>query len=208
MDSTRIEPFQLPFDEVEDLAEKQVEALLNQIVSDLKRIEHTLSGDDSPLINCWDEICVQQQSERFFSWEAYEMTIEGVIAGCFDALAPEQQRYVSFAAVNQAGDVDVPEYAGIYVDEVTQYLYREVLQLATNDTNPRIEAYLGTYSDFADKTTHNPDEYLLLRIDPAKRDDFLAALSLYGFVRHIEIDDEAVPLLTELLDNLDLPDNE
>ncbi|RIV25469.1 hypothetical protein DYU11_09230 [Fibrisoma montanum] len=203
-DYSLIQPFNLSYGEVAALANQHVDALVNQVKADLEGIKYTLSGDDSPLENCWDEICAQEQSQRFLIWEPYEMTIKGVIEGCFDALSHQDQLYINFAALQVATYIDDPSYECLYVAEIKQFLSRKVLQLALNDTNPRVDAYLDpSYEDDNEDNPYNPDEYVLLRIDSNKRADFLAALDLFSFVQHLEIDEQALPLLADLLDNLD-----
>ncbi|GAB4017506.1 hypothetical protein [Spirosoma koreense] len=186
-------------------ADSCVETLLNQIKSDLESINQHIDGDDEgPLENCWDEICAQRQGEEFYSWEFYEMTIEGVIEGCFESLSHQEQLFVNFAAVQASNTIDELDYESINMDEISTFLMHKILQIALNDTNPRVQAYLDPYSEDHESNQHNLDEYVLLRIDPARRSDFLAALSLFGFVENIEIDAQAEPYFTDLLDNLDV----
>jgi hypothetical protein len=48
---------------------------------------YKLSGDDLPLANTWEEICVQKQQERdFFREEAYEASLSGFLEGEVDNL--------------------------------------------------------------------------------------------------------------------------
>ena len=47
----------------------------------LKGLKATLSGDDSGLVNVWNEICVQLQDEYSFFWDAYEETVRSFVAG-------------------------------------------------------------------------------------------------------------------------------
>ncbi|WP_138994898.1 hypothetical protein [Larkinella sp. C7] len=207
MDSTILEPFNSTYDDVDRQADAHVESLLNLIRTDLQDIKITLSGEDSPLENCWDEVCAHWQGEEFLIWEPYRMTIEGVIEGCFDDLPHKTQLYINFAAL-VASDYRTEEhdYEAIYEERILTFLYDKVMELALKDTNPRIEAYLDPYTP-EEESQYNADEYLLLRIDPARRDDFLAALDLFGFVKNIAIDDEGIPYLFDLLDHVDIPEN-
>jgi len=39
------------------------------------------SGDDTPLKNIWDEVCVQVQGEESAMWDTYSETIQSLILG-------------------------------------------------------------------------------------------------------------------------------
>lgn len=211
MNSDIEHPFNLPYSEVRKRADLTLQSVLNQIQTGLEKItQHITDQTDSSLINCWEEICVQRQSEEFYGWSVYETTIELVVEGCFDSLNQEEKRFVNFAVLNELDDIEEPDYECVYEEAILEFLGKKILEIALNYTNPRIEAYLDPgYHEFDEpENRYDPDEYVLLRIDPAKRDDFLAALTLFGFVEHIEIDEQSVPFLADLLDNVDVVDNQ
>ena len=41
-------------------------------ITKLEEIKDTLSGDDSPLENAWEEICCQVQGEESIFWDTYQ----------------------------------------------------------------------------------------------------------------------------------------
>ena len=45
----------------------------------MQRVTATLSGDDSGLINAWDEICVQIQGDKSSLWYLYIETLENFV---------------------------------------------------------------------------------------------------------------------------------
>ncbi|EMS31165.1 hypothetical protein C943_02312 [Mariniradius saccharolyticus AK6] len=57
-------------------AEKIKNEIVRKCIRDLQRCKVTLSGQDSGLINVWEEICVQIQGEYSFYWDSYEETVE------------------------------------------------------------------------------------------------------------------------------------
>ncbi len=54
--------------------------IIDQVVSDLRRMEATLSGDDSALMSVWDEIKEQVQNEESFYWDTYVETMRDFIS--------------------------------------------------------------------------------------------------------------------------------
>jgi hypothetical protein len=50
-----------------------------QVIRNLQELndkDSLLSGDNSGLVNIWDEVCVQLQFEESYFWDAYEEMIE------------------------------------------------------------------------------------------------------------------------------------
>jgi len=54
---------------IRDYAKAAGEKVCEQVITELEKITTTLSGDDSPLENPWEEICVQVQGEESFFWD-------------------------------------------------------------------------------------------------------------------------------------------
>jgi hypothetical protein len=72
---------------LEHVAEQACQEISRQVIKDLRRMKEGLqSGDDSPLRNIWDEVCVQMQTEQSVMWEAYEETILPMIGLELDRL--------------------------------------------------------------------------------------------------------------------------
>jgi hypothetical protein len=61
-------------------AERACTDISKKVIKDLRKMtEGIQSGDDSPLKNIWDEVCVQMQGEQSLMWEAYEDIINRLI---------------------------------------------------------------------------------------------------------------------------------
>jgi len=119
-----------------------------------------LSGDDSPLENTWDEICVQRQSEDSFCWDVYEQTIRATIRYDIESLPGHEPQAIwlqtdqgidwTFDFDNedeeQAPIVDFDnedkKQAPIDYDEIEDYLLQYILQSAESWSNARIREYL------------------------------------------------------------------
>ncbi|MBS3948993.1 MAG: hypothetical protein KGZ57_11990 [Dethiobacter sp.] len=48
---------------ISDIAESACEIIAKKVIRKLQQLKDMLSGDDTPLKNVWDEICVQVQGE-------------------------------------------------------------------------------------------------------------------------------------------------
>jgi len=104
------------------------------------------SGDDSPLKNVWDEICVQVQGEESIMFDAYLDTIRSFIQDEVKKL-DIQTKQVIWLQTNEGIDweednsnQDSPIYCE---DDIAEYiLQRFVLPEAANWNNKRIEKYL------------------------------------------------------------------
>ena len=65
---------------IADISEYQCNRILRKTIKRLQKMtKEMLSGDDSPLKNIWDEICVQVQSDYSWMWYSYEDTITAII---------------------------------------------------------------------------------------------------------------------------------
>jgi len=65
---------------------KKAKAIIDRVVSDLRRMEATLSGDETPLASVWDEIKEQVQNEESFYWDTYvEIMKEFLASAIMDA---------------------------------------------------------------------------------------------------------------------------
>ena len=129
---------------VDTRAKEITEKLFPKIIRDLLAIKIVLSGDDSPLKNTWDEICVQMQDEKFILWEPYQNTIEGVIQSRINEL-PHYDLCAIWLQTNQGLDY----YLEYEEDEITydqqdiiDYLCHVLLSKAGDWSNPRIREYI------------------------------------------------------------------
>src|SRR5262249_43250020 len=108
---------------------------------------HRLSGDDSCLRTIWDEICVQVQGERSIFWDAYEHTVEGLVAGYVDQL-PSFELDAAWLQTDagDAWDCQDEERRDAYPvsrADVVAYVVREyVWDEAGRWSNPQVKQYL------------------------------------------------------------------
>lgn len=75
--------------------------ILDDAVRAIRAIPAKLSGDDSPLVDPWEEIKDQVQHEMSFFWQAYLDTMKGIIEGTLDSLSKVDRAVV-------AGELNVP----------------------------------------------------------------------------------------------------
>ena len=70
------------------VAKVACERICQRLIRAYRRMQPHLCGDDSPLANLWEDICVQeQQQERSNFWEgAYEASLLGFLEGEVDEL--------------------------------------------------------------------------------------------------------------------------
>ena len=130
-----------------DLAEALKKRIVGACIRDLQGMrEHLLSGEDSGLANVWDEICVQEQKERSFDWEAYEETMSTFIECRVSELQPYELDAL-WLLTPQGDDWDCEpddtrESYPVVQQDVEDYLAAEMLTAANNWSNARISKYL------------------------------------------------------------------
>lgn len=73
-------------------------AVANKVISELKKMkgDGLLSGDDSPLKNTWEEICVQVQGDESVYWDVYEFTVRTMIAQHVKDMAEHERLAIWF----------------------------------------------------------------------------------------------------------------
>lgn len=98
-----------------------------------------LSGDDSPLKNCWDEICVQVQDEHSFDWWAYEHTINSIIDSHLQKEPKVHQLLLSYMSPKNDDDDTVSFCNADAIDSI----YQKVISTAMNYRNKDIDKYLN-----------------------------------------------------------------
>ena len=78
---------------VEKLAAEIGKRITRKTIRNLQEMGegNILSGEDSGLENVWDEICVQVQYERSFSWEGYDETVRVCVAHYVSELKYHEQ---------------------------------------------------------------------------------------------------------------------
>ncbi|WP_080879233.1 hypothetical protein [Nitrospira sp. ND1] len=134
---------------IADLARSECETLSRKVIRSLTKMTDGMqSGDDTPLKNIWDEICVQVQGQESVMWDAYLDTIESLILGELVGLDSATKQAIwlqtddgtDWSVENEDQDgQDVP----IVCEDIAKYILDGfVLLAATNWTNKRIEKYL------------------------------------------------------------------
>jgi hypothetical protein len=125
------------------------EKILRKTIAELQKItETTLSGDDSILVNAWEEICVQIQFEESVFWDVYDQTARGIVAGHVEELN-EDDKIELWSKTDEGwdwfydhGEETNPE-PPICEDEIIDYIVREYLYKKAGDwSNKRIRAFL------------------------------------------------------------------
>jgi len=125
------------------------ERISKKTISRLQKVRDTLSGDDSGLINAWDEICVQLQDEKSGDWDSYDETMRSFVEEYIEELQPHEESALWFQTEGgyewlcnneEYKEKDIP----IYVEDVVQYIVQEyIYDKARTWGNKRIRKYLG-----------------------------------------------------------------
>jgi hypothetical protein len=132
-----------------DLARRACDKLSRSVVRTLTMMTDGMqSGDDTPLKNMWDEICVQVQGEQSGMWDDYEDTISSLILSKVAGLDSATQQAI-WLQTDEGTDwsVDNEDQDGqeipIVCEDIAKYILDGfVLSVAANWTNRRIERYL------------------------------------------------------------------
>jgi len=133
---------------VKTVAEKAIQRITRKTISDLQRMEETLSGDTSGLKTTWDEICVQVQQEHSYAWDTYDVTVRVIVDGYVCDL-PEHEREAIWLQTEPGCDWDCedPETRvpyPVFDDDITEYITNEhVYRSAERWSNERIRAFVG-----------------------------------------------------------------
>lgn len=111
-----------------------------------------LSGEFSGLRCVWEEICVQQQREESFFWDAYLDVIDTFIEGRLEGLKPYELEAL-WLLTYEADDWPFEDEGQrnpypVYSGDVLTDLQRQVLSEACDWSNPRITRYLERDSEW------------------------------------------------------------
>lgn len=139
------------------LAREVCERVSAKVIKNLRKVTQGMqSGDDTPLRNIWDEVCVQMKVEQSVMWDAYEETIldlieqevrklDNVVIGAIWLQTDEGEDWES-EIERQIEDGKINEYdvtVGYDEGAIAEYILREYLLRAAADfTNKRIEKYI------------------------------------------------------------------
>jgi hypothetical protein len=119
--------------------------IVQRVIINLKKLKGNdllLSGNDSVLMNVWEEICVQTQNEESFHWNLYEDLIKNEISLEFNKLPTEIRTLLNYqGSIEQEEDVETEKE--LYDDFGIQLLCLAVETASLDYTNRRISRYLG-----------------------------------------------------------------
>lgn len=73
------------------VADSAASRIVGATVAWLKAQKAQLSGDDTPLKNVWEEVCVQVQGDESFYWDVYKETAVTDLAARIESLRQHQQ---------------------------------------------------------------------------------------------------------------------
>lgn len=121
--------------------------LTDRCIAYLKDIEASLSGDDSGLLNVWNEICVQIQGEHSIFWDAYDETVRSFVSGHVSELKDYEQKalwyqceeYWDWCIYDRQNEDEAPP---IIEEDITNYILTEfIYPEAMEYTNESIEDF-------------------------------------------------------------------
>jgi len=129
------------------LAEKECKIISGRVIRRLQKMTDGMqSGDDTPLKNTWDEICVQVQSEESFFWKLYLAEIARIIASHVHKLDSHIKQAIwlqTDEGVSWECDHDNADMVYSSHDDIVEYIMDKfVLPAAADWSNERIEKYL------------------------------------------------------------------
>jgi hypothetical protein len=127
-------------------AEGICDRTVKRVIRYLRSITDTLSGDESPLKNAWEEICVQVQFEQSCFWDVYVETINLAIEAEVEELKEHELAAIWFQTADgeQWGFTDGGDREEPYIDvqAVVEVIHELVLSEADSYTNVRIRRYI------------------------------------------------------------------
>lgn len=126
-----------------DLNAYHKKLIADKVIEGLRQLTNLLlSGVDSGLKNCWEEICVQVQGEESVDWDAYENTIANFISAELEVQPEAVVNVLKYIA-----KIEVIEGHEQFTDE--EYIIREIMNTvrlkAEFFTNRNISRYLDNY---------------------------------------------------------------
>lgn len=110
---------------ISEISEKYCRQTCRRVIHYLQSIKDTLSGDDSVLVNSWDEICVQIQFEQSFYWDAYETTMNQAIRAHVEALPNYAVQAIwlqTEEGINWSFENEEAEVAVYIVDDIVDFI--------------------------------------------------------------------------------------
>lgn len=133
---------------VSGLADRACLKIARKVVRTLQRMTDVLSGEDSPIENVWDEICVQVQGEYSFYWEVYVDVVDQIVASQIDNLTTDVRlaiwlqtdEGVSWTIESNEDESQEPKP---FEGDIVTYISDYVMHMASTWSNERIRRYFG-----------------------------------------------------------------
>lgn len=133
------------------------EPLIEATISRMERMSGSEMqlGDDSGLLDVWEEVCVQIQGEESMFWSVYVDTIDSILLGKIELLDRDEQLalwvmtdsgwdYVYDHHADESGsDADIP----VDLTEIVDMIRGEVMRKAADYESPTIYEYLCADGD-------------------------------------------------------------
>jgi hypothetical protein len=141
---------------ISGLADRQCKWICQKTIRFLQKLtEGMQSGDDSPLENLWDEVCVQVQFQESMLWDFYTDYMQTIISHQLKGLNAitcyaiwlqtdaGEDFLIDYEEHEEYGDpIDALEYLYDENDILNHILNNYVLREAANARNARIGKYL------------------------------------------------------------------
>lgn len=131
---------------VSDLGEALSHRLITACIRDLQRVKDCLSGEYSGLKNAWDEICVQEQSDRSCHWDAYLDTINCFIEIRVANLKPYELDAIWLLTYEHSDwkheQQDERQFYPVSTTDIINYIQDRLLGKAIGWSNPQVSKYL------------------------------------------------------------------
>ena len=141
-------------------AEKACKKVSGKVVRQLQKMTDGMqSGDDSPLKNIWDEVCVQVQDQPSEMWEYYIVVMRDLIGIDLEPIDAETKQAI-WLQTDESADwemnleskasegEEVPEKIEVDDDKLVEFILNEyVLKTAADYKNKRIEKFLMSGKD-------------------------------------------------------------
>ena len=140
-----------PFSEsaiVSALAEAVSKRICMKTVRVFEELTDTQSGDDSGLVNIWEEICVQVQHEQSVMWDVYDDMVRDTV-GHFASKVAAYEKQALWLLTPDGEDwrntapEDRDPHPSVDESDIAEHLVGLVYREAADWTNARIEAYLA-----------------------------------------------------------------
>lgn len=130
--------------------------LVEQIVKELKEVDAKFID----LNSVYEELCVQEQDEQMFEYEAYLDFVMGYANSALDALSVDEQKAISYNSYidNYTGyDEDEFEAGDIDLDTCATDIVNAIRSIAADDDSDAVYCYINGIDE--DELEEDEDEY-------------------------------------------------